>query len=97
MSNTEKSPLKVGIWGIGRAGYGMHCHELELCKDKFEIVAGYDIEKDHLDVFAKRCPDAKTYLDGDKFLADESIYAVSVAVRSAQHADYAIRALNAAI
>lgn len=95
MSNTKKSSLKVGIWGLGRAGYGMHCYELELYRDEFEIVAGCDIEQDHLDAFAKRCPNAKTYLDGDKFLADESIDVVSVAVRSTQHADYAIRALNA--
>ena len=34
--------IRVGIWGLGRAGNGMHIHELGLYPDMFEIVAGCD-------------------------------------------------------
>ena len=39
-------PIKIGIVGLGRAGWGMHCKELETRRDKFEIVAACDIIPD---------------------------------------------------
>lgn len=87
--------INVGIWGLGRAGFGMHVNELKKLKDEFVITAGCDVSQSHVDNFLKSCPDAKTYLDGDQFLADKDIDLVSVAVRSTQHVDYAIRALKA--
>ncbi len=91
----KKSRIRVGIWGLGRAGFCMHCSELRKYPDEFEIAAGCDIAQERLDNFSKLCPKAKTYLDGDKFLADKNVELVSVAVRSPQHVDYAIRALEA--
>ena len=32
-------PIGLGLAGVGRAGWGMHCPELESLKDKFKIVA----------------------------------------------------------
>ncbi len=88
--------IRVGVWGLGRAGWCMHCcNELDRFSDEFEVVAGCDVEKDRLETFAKRYPKAETYLDGKAFLADKNIELVSVAVRSTQHVDYAIRALEA--
>ncbi len=91
----EKNPIKVGIWGLGRAGWGMHCYEIGQFPDEFTIVAGCDLEEDRLKLFKEKYPQAETYLDGNKFLADKNIELVSVAVRSPQHVDYAIRALEA--
>ena len=91
----KKNPIRIGIWGLGRAGWSMHCGELEKFKDEFEIVAGCDLEQDRIDDFVKRYPKAKGYTDGKKFLADKNIEMVAVAVRSPQHVDYAIRALAA--
>ena len=34
--------IKIGIAGIGRAGWGMHCPELDHYKDLYEIVAACD-------------------------------------------------------
>ncbi len=91
----KKNPIRLGIWGLGRAGWCMHCGELEKFKDEFEIVAGCDLEQDRINDFVKRYPKAKGYTDGKKFLADKNIEMVAVAVRSPQHVDYAIRALQA--
>lgn len=92
----EKNPIRLGIWGLGRAGWSMHCcHELEKYADEFDLVAGCDLEQDRLEMFRKKYPRARTYTDGKKFLADPNIELVSIAVRSPQHADYAVRALKA--
>ena len=92
---TKKTAIQVGIWGLGRAGWGMHCPELDRFKDEFEVVAGCDIDPNRVDELLARYPKAKGYTDGSKFLSDKNIELVSVAVRSPQHADYAIRALEA--
>ena len=90
-----KNNIRVGIWGLGRAGWCMHSSELDKYKDEFDVVAGCDLEADRLENFKKKYPAAKTYLDGNEFLADSNIELVSVAVRSPQHVDYAIRAMEA--
>ena len=38
--------IKVGVWGLGRAGYGMHLPELDRFPELFEIVAGCDISEE---------------------------------------------------
>lgn len=87
--------INVGIWGLGRAGFGMHVGELNGLADEFVIQAGCDVDQSRLENFSKKCPEARTYLDGDAFLADKDVELVAVAVRSPQHVDYAIRALKA--
>lgn len=89
------SKIKVGIWGLGRAGYGMHLSELLSHGSEFEVVAGCDVDESRLKALQAKVPGAKGYVDGDAFLADPDIELVAVAVRSTQHADYAIRALKA--
>ena len=91
---SEKNQIKVGIWGLGRAGFGMHTNELKKYSDEFTVVAACDIDAERFNNLKERFPDAVTYTDGDAFLADPSVELVSVAVRSPQHVDYAIRALD---
>ena len=43
-----KGKIKIGLVGIGRAGWGMHRRELANLPRLFEIVAACDIDK-------KRC------------------------------------------
>ena len=52
--------IKIGIAGIGRAGWGMHCPELDHYKDLYEIVAACDIEADRLEKMARRYPKCRT-------------------------------------
>ena len=40
--------IRVGIWGLGRAGLDMHCPELNVHSDKFEIVAGCDVLQERI-------------------------------------------------
>ena len=42
----KKEPIKLGIIGIGRAGWGMHLKELEGKEDMYKIVAVCDVEAD---------------------------------------------------
>ena len=91
----KKQPVKVGIWGLGRAGNNMHAVEIARFPDEFEVVAGCDLDMKRVKVLQSKFPKAKGYVDGDRFLADPDIELVSVAVRSAQHVDYCLRALEA--
>ncbi len=86
--------IKVGIWGIGRAGWSMHTNEIGSYADKFEIVAACDIEPDRVKMMVDRFK-CNGYTDGDAFLADPEIELVSVAVRSPEHTAYALQALTA--
>ena len=36
-------PIRLGLVGVGRAGWGMHCEEIEDKKDMFRIAAACDI------------------------------------------------------
>ena len=87
--------IRVGIWGLGRAGFGMHCGELSVHTDKFEIVAACDVMQERLDEFVQKYPKAKVYLNADEFLAAKKVDLVAVATPSVTHIDYDIRALEA--
>lgn len=89
------SKIKVGIWGAGRAGYGMHIGEISKFPELFEIVAVCDILPDHCEEFAKKVEGVKTYSDGADLLADPDVELVSIATRSPDHTPHAIQALEA--
>ena len=87
--------IKIGIAGIGRAGWGMHCPELDHYKDLYEIVAACDIEADRLEKMARRYPKCRTYLKFGDRLKDKNVELVTVAVRSPEHTEFALEALKA--
>lgn len=87
--------IKVGLVGIGRAGWGMHSRELEKYQDLYEVVAAMDPEANRLAEMEKRFKGCKTYQDFDKLLADKNVELVVVANRSPEHTPYALRALKA--
>ena len=37
------NPIKIGLVGLGRAGWGMHLEEIKNKTDKFQVVAVCDI------------------------------------------------------
>lgn len=43
--------INVGIWELGRAGFGMHVHENARFPEMFNIVAGCDIAKEFSQAF----------------------------------------------
>jgi predicted dehydrogenase len=86
--------IKVGILGIGRAGYGMHTAEIDRFPDLFEIVAAADIDPAHCKAMAEKCG-CRTYGSIDELLADDEVELVSVATRSPDHVNHAIQCLEA--
>ena len=86
--------IKVGLAGIGRAGWYMHCDELDKRKDKFTIVAACDVEPDRRARMTERFS-CRTYADFCDMTQDPDVELVSIAVRSPEHVPYAILALQA--
>lgn len=94
MSETVAGKIKVGIWGLGRAGTGMHVPELKRFSSFFELVAGCDLLPERGAAFLEKNPGAKFYTDGEAFLSDPEIELVSIVVRSQEHVEFTRRALS---
>ena len=89
-----KGPIKIGLVGIGRAGWGMHCNEIKGREDKFQIVAASDVIKERCDAMEKRYS-CKTYDSIKKLVKDKDVELVSIATLSADHTEHAKIALKA--
>ncbi len=87
--------IKVGVWGLGRAGYGMHFPELDRFPELFEIVAGCDISEERREASAKKKPNLRIYDNSVDFLKDAEVELVTVATRSPDHVKHAIEAVQA--
>ena len=90
----KPKPIRLGILGLGRAGWGMHCQELEGKERLFQIVAGCDTLKAKRDRFAARY-DCPVYRRAEDLAADRNVEMVAVATRSADHLEHARMALAA--
>ncbi len=89
------TPIRTAIVGTGRAGWGMQCTELAGRADAFRIVAACDTYEPWRRRFAERYPDASVSGDIDVILDDPEVELVSIATRSVDHYDHAMRALRA--
>jgi len=87
-------PIRLGIWGMGRAGLGMHCEEIKNKTSLYQIVAACDILPERLNLMADKYG-CRTYKNAKEFLADPAIEMVSIATRSCDHLQHAIQALKA--
>ena len=87
--------IRVGLIGIGRAGWGMHTNELESRKDKFVYTAACDLIDERLERMAQRYPGCRTYKDYRELIADENVDLVCIATRSCDHFEHAKAALLA--
>lgn len=86
--------IKLGVVGLGRAGWGMHFEEIKDKTDKFEVAAVCDIEADRVQKAIERF-DCKGYTSIDDLLADSDVEIVDIATRSNDHFDHAMKALKA--
>lgn len=93
MANGKDNPIHVGIVGLGRAGWGMHCPELDNFPGKFRVSAVCDIEKARRDAACDkyRC---RSYRRFEDLLADPDIELVDIATRTSDHFAHAIAALK---
>lgn len=86
--------LKLGIIGLGRAGFGMHLSELKGKEDMFKIEAVCDVEKDRTENM-KTMYGAREFARVEDIVADPSIDIIDIATRSCDHFKHAMTALNA--
>lgn len=77
-------PIRIGIVGIGRAGWGMHCPELEKHRDQFQIVAACDVIPGRCAQMAEKYGCA-TYESAAELIADPQVELVDIASRSCDH------------
>ncbi|MFW5996459.1 MAG: Gfo/Idh/MocA family protein [Verrucomicrobiota bacterium] len=87
-------PIKLGIVGIGRAGWGMHCKELAGREDKFNIAAACDVIPERCQKMADHYG-CKTYNALEELIADPDVEVVDIATRSIDHYEHARLALEA--
>ena len=87
-------PIKIGIAGLGRAGWGMHCEELESRQDKFAIVAACDTIPERRERMVERYG-CNTYANIADMIADPDVELVDIATRSSDHYKHASMALAA--
>lgn len=85
----------MGIVGLGRAGWGMQCRELDSRTETFEIVAGCDTYAPWRERFAECYPAARVSSDLNTLLADPGVDLVSIATPSNAHFNHALAALAA--
>ncbi len=89
----KKQPIKVGIIGLGRAGYGMHLRELEPRKSRFTVVAGCDPLAEKRKRFRERMPKAAVYKTAREVIDDPEVELIDIANRTLDHLPTTLQAL----
>lgn len=87
-------PIKIGIAGLGRAGWGMHCRELQGREDLFTIVAACDLIASRRERMEERYG-CRVYERIEDMIADPEVELVDIATRSHEHHRHALMALEA--
>ena len=90
----KTGPIRVGLAGIGRAGWGMHCVELDKRSRKFRVVAACDIDPERCTRMAQRYG-CRTYARIEDLVKDPEVDLVDIATRSPEHVRHATLALRA--
>ena len=90
----KATPIRIGIVGLGRAGWNMHCGELKGREKKFQIVAACDPIKERRDLFTEKYG-AKAYKTVEELINDPDVEMVDVANRQEDHVPDALKALKA--
>ena len=89
------NPVRIGLVGLGRAGWGMHLEELKGKEDKCVIVAACDIIPERLEKMKERFPEVHTYDKIEDLIHDPDVELVSIATRSCDHYKHVKMALLA--
>jgi predicted dehydrogenase len=90
----KSNPIRLGLVGIGRAGWTMQCVELQGKEGKFRFVAACDILPERRKQMAARYG-CRTYERIEDLLRDPEVEMVSIASRSVDHYKHAVLALKA--
>lgn len=91
---TNDSPIRVGIAGLGRSGWGIHARLLDPLREMFQVVAVVDDDPVRREEAVERF-DCMAYENYAELLADKAVELVVVALPSFLHAERSIQALEA--
>ena len=91
---SPKSPVRVGIIGQGRSGWGIHANYIRGVPRLFKVVAVADLIPDRVAQSAAELG-CRAYPDAESLIADPDIDLVVVSTYNHTHAKYATMALNA--
>lgn len=91
---TNDTPIRVGIAGLGRSGWGIHARLLDPLREKFQVAAVVDDDPARREEAVERF-DCMAYENYADLLADKAVELVVVALPSFLHAERSIRALEA--
>lgn len=86
--------IRVGLVGVGRAGWGMHRRELEKLPRLFKIVAACDVDKARRRQAVEEWG-CRTYTKARDLVADPEVELVDITTRSVDHAEQTILSLKA--
>ena len=87
------NPIKLGLVGIGRAGWGMHVSDIEKKPDKYQYVAACDLLPERVQKMIDKFG-CKGYSDIDDMLADTDAEMVCIATRSCDHFEHGAKVLK---
>lgn len=88
------NPIRIGIVGLGRAGWSMHTEEVKDKQDKYQFVAACDLIPERVEKMKERFG-CKGYDNIDDLIADPDVEMVDIATRSCDHFEHASKALKA--
>ncbi|HXW01732.1 MAG TPA: Gfo/Idh/MocA family oxidoreductase, partial [Anaerolineae bacterium] len=94
MTNDDAQPIKVGIAGLGRSGWGIHANALGSLTEHFRIVAVCDLDPVRQQE-AKERFGCRAYADYADLVADDEVELMIVATPSQLHVNDTIAALRA--
>jgi predicted dehydrogenase len=94
MTNNTTTPIKVGIAGLGRSGWGIHANALSFLPELFTIVAVADPDPSRQQEASSRF-ECRAYANYEELVADAEIELMVVATPSHLHHDDTIAALRA--
>ncbi|HOK56321.1 MAG TPA: Gfo/Idh/MocA family oxidoreductase [bacterium] len=85
--------IKVGIAGLGRSGWDIHCKTISQLPNLYEIVAVCDLDEKRR-AEAEKTFKCVSYKNFDELIKDKSIELVIVATLSNMHTEHTIKALK---
>lgn len=94
MSNENHDPVRVGIAGLGRSGWGIHANAVAQLGDHFNVVAVADPDQGRQEE-AKDRFDCLAYDNIDQLVADKAVELIVVATPSHLHVSDAAKAMRA--
>jgi predicted dehydrogenase len=90
----KNNPIRLGMVGLGRAGWSMHCPELKGREEMFTIVAACDLIRERRERMVAKYG-CRVYARIEDLVANPAVEVVDIATRSNDHFPHALLALRA--